>query len=59
MKQLIKPNKLNIGDTIATISLSGGAAGENNLLPWYNIAKGRLQEIFGLQVIETELALKG
>ncbi len=28
MHQLIKPKKLNPGDTIATISLSGGRAGD-------------------------------
>ena len=32
MKQLIKPNKLNVGDTVATISISGGRAGDDDLL---------------------------
>jgi len=48
---MIKAPKLNKGDTVATISLSWGAAGE---IPHrYEIGKRRLQEVFGLNVIET------
>lgn len=48
---MIKPPKLNKGDTVATISLSWGAAGD---IPHrYEIGKKRLQEVFGLNVIET------
>ena len=32
MHQLIKPKKLNPGDTIATISLSGGRAGDPDMI---------------------------
>ncbi len=57
MEALIKPKKLQIGDTVATISLSGGAAGD--LPDWYNVAKGRLNKLFGLNVVETSHSLKG
>ena len=53
---MIKPKKLNIGDKIATISLSWGGAGE--ILHRYNIGKKHIQENFGLEVIETKNALK-
>lgn len=56
MQQLLKPKKLQRGDKIATISLSWGGAGE---LPHrYQIGKERLQDIFGLKVVETKHALK-
>ena len=56
MQTLIKPNKLTSGDTIATITLSWGGAG---FLPdRYEIGKSRLQDIFGLNVIETKHALR-
>ena len=57
MEALIKPQKLEIGDTIATISLSGGAAGD--LPDWYNVAKSRLNDLFGLNVVETPHSLRG
>lgn len=59
MNELIKPRKLKKGDTIATISISGGRAGDADMLQRYNIGKKRLKEIFGLNVIETPNALKG
>ena len=59
MTSLIKPHKLSEGDTIATISLSGGAAGEVDLLQWHNLSKKRLQEDFKLNVVETLHSLKG
>ncbi len=53
---MIKPKKLNRGDKIATISLSWGGAGE---IPHrYQAGKKQLQEVFGLEVIETTHALK-
>lgn len=57
LQALIKPKKLQMGDTIATVSLSGGAAGD--LPKWYAISKSRLKNLFGLQVIETTHGLKG
>lgn len=59
MKKFIKPNKLNIGDTVATVSLSGGRAGDSDMLDRYNIGKKRIQEIFGLYVVEMKNTLKG
>jgi muramoyltetrapeptide carboxypeptidase LdcA involved in peptidoglycan recycling len=56
MTTLIRPKSLKKGDTVATISLSWGGAGE--LLHRYEIGKRRLQEVFGLNVVETKNALK-
>ena len=56
MTTLLKPKLLRQGDTVATISLSWGGAGE--LLHRYDVGKRQLQEIFGLNVIETKNALK-
>jgi muramoyltetrapeptide carboxypeptidase LdcA involved in peptidoglycan recycling len=56
MTTLIKPKSLKQGDTVATISLSWGGAGE--ILHRYEIGKRRLREVFGLNVVETKNALK-
>jgi muramoyltetrapeptide carboxypeptidase LdcA involved in peptidoglycan recycling len=56
---LIKPQKLRKGDTVATVSLSWGGAGDEALLWRYNLGKKRLQEVFGLNVIEMPNTLKG
>jgi muramoyltetrapeptide carboxypeptidase LdcA involved in peptidoglycan recycling len=54
--KLIKPKKLSKGDKVATITLSWGGAGE---LPYrYQQGKKQLEEIFGLEVIESKNALK-
>lgn len=54
--ELTKPPKLAPGDKVATISLSWGGAGE---LPWrYQYGKRQLEDIFGLEVVETKNALK-
>jgi muramoyltetrapeptide carboxypeptidase LdcA involved in peptidoglycan recycling len=47
---------LTKGDTVATISLSWGGAGE--LLHRYEIGKKQLQDTFGLRVVETKNALR-
>ncbi len=53
---MIKPQKLQKGDKIATISLSWGGAGT---FPYrYEAGKKQLQEVFGLEVVETKNALK-
>lgn len=54
---LLKPIALKAGDKVATISLSWGGAGD--LLHRYNQGKKQLQEVFGLEVVETKNALKG
>lgn len=59
MKNLIIPKKLRQGDTIAFISLSGGRAGDSDMLPRYHLAKERFTNIYHVNVIETPHALYG
>lgn len=59
MKELIIPKKLNKGDTVAFISLSGGRAGDEDMIYRYEIGKERFETIFGVKVVETPNALKG
>ncbi len=59
MRTLIKPQRLRRGDTIAALSLSGGRAGDPDLLWRYQLGKKRLEEAFGLKVVETPHALRG
>jgi muramoyltetrapeptide carboxypeptidase LdcA involved in peptidoglycan recycling len=54
--KLLKPKALQKGDKVATISLSWGGAGE---IPYrYEQGKKQIQDIFGLEVVETKNALK-
>lgn len=56
MNTLIKPKKLQAGDTVATISLSWAGAG---LFPErYEQGKKQIQEAFGLKVIEMPNSLR-
>ncbi len=49
--ELVKPKTLQKGDKVATISLSWGGAGE---IPYrYEQGKKQIQDIFGLEVVET------
>jgi muramoyltetrapeptide carboxypeptidase LdcA involved in peptidoglycan recycling len=57
--ELKKPNALKNGDKVATVSLSWGGAGDENLLWRYQLGKKRLEEQFGLQVVEMPHTLKG
>jgi len=57
--ELIKPNKLNRGDKVATVSLSWGGAGDSDFLWRYEQGKERLEKEFGLVVVEMENTLKG
>lgn len=59
MQELIKPSRLQAGDTVATISISGGRAGDADMLERYTIGKQRLQDEFGLNVVEMPHSLKG
>ncbi len=59
MLKLVKPQRLNRGDKIATVSLSWGGAGDTDFLWRYNLGKKRLQEQFGLEVVEMSNTLKG
>lgn len=56
---MIKPKALQRGDAVAVVSLSSGMGGEELFRYRYEIAKQRLEEIFGLQVIAMPNALKG
>jgi len=59
MENMIKPEKLQKGDKIAVVSLSWGGLGDENLIHKYYIAKERLEQDFGLQVVAMPNALKG
>jgi muramoyltetrapeptide carboxypeptidase LdcA involved in peptidoglycan recycling len=56
---LIKPKRLERGDKVATVSLSWGGAGDSDILWRYKVGKKRLQEEFGLDVVEMPNTLKG
>ncbi len=59
MRELIKPQRIHPGDTVAAISISGGRAGDKDMIWRYELGKRRLQEVFGLKVVETPHALAG
>lgn len=50
MKNLIIPPKLNEGDTVAFISISGGRAGDADMIPRYMLGKRRFEKIFDIQL---------
>ena len=56
---MIKPKMLKKGDKVAVVSLSWGGLGDKNLIHKYYIAKERLEQDFGLEVIAMPNALKG
>lgn len=56
---MIKPERLKRGDKIAIVSLSWGGLGDEKLIHKYYIAKERLENDFGLEVIAMPNALKG
>ena len=59
MKELIVPRRLKRGDTVAFISISGGRAGDPDMIGRYRLAKSRFEEAYGVSVIETPHALSG
>ncbi len=59
MLRLQKPPRLKPGDTVATVSLSWGGAGDPEILWRYETGKRRLKEQFGLNVVELPHTLKG
>jgi muramoyltetrapeptide carboxypeptidase LdcA involved in peptidoglycan recycling len=59
MLNLVKPQRLRPSDKVATVSLSWGGAGDEELLWRYNLGKKRLEEEFGLEVVEMPNTLKG
>ncbi len=54
-----KPERLRPGDKAAIVSLSRGLLGEREFIHKYHIARQRLEEDFGLQVVCMDNALKG
>ncbi len=56
---LIKPEKLQPGDMVATVSPSWGGAGDPEIRWRYEQGIKRLEEIFGLQVVPMPSSLKG
>lgn len=56
---LIKPEKLQLGDRIATVSQSWGGAGEPALKWRYEQGFRIMKEVFGLEVIPMPNSLKG
>lgn len=54
-----KPRRLKKGDKIAIVSLSWGGLGDPEFYHKYEIAKERLENEFGLEVITMPHALKG
>lgn len=56
---MIKPKILKKGDKVAIVSLSAGILGESKFIHKYYIAKKRLEEEFGLEVVAMPNALKG
>ncbi|MCH3974900.1 MULTISPECIES: S66 family peptidase [Bifidobacterium] len=59
VNKMIKPNTLKAGDTVALVSLSSGIAGEEIFSHRVEIAKVRLENDFGLNVVITPNAMKG
>ena len=56
---MIKPKRLKIGDKVAIVSLSWGGLGDPAFLHKYDLAKERLENDFGLEVVAMPHALKG
>lgn len=56
---LRKPQRLQRGDRVATVSPSWGGAGESSLRWRYEQGIRRLEEVFGLEVIAMPNSLKG
>lgn len=59
MNGWIRPPQLLAGDTVATVSVSGGRAGDADMLPRYQRGKARLEDVFGVKVVEMPNALRG
>ena len=59
MLSLVKPPRLRPGDRVATVSLSAGLAGDPAIRWRYEQGKRRLQEDFGLEVVEMPHTLSG
>ena len=56
---MIKPKKLKRGDKAAVVSLSWGGLGDASLIHKFEIAKNRMENDFGLEVVCMPHTLKG
>lgn len=56
---MIKPKRLHKGDKVAIVSLSRGMLGEKMFIHKLEIARKRLEEDYGLEVVVMPNALKG
>ena len=56
---MIKPKRLKAGDKVAVVSLSTGLLGEPWAIHKFHLAKQRMQELFGLELVAMPNALKG
>ncbi len=56
---MIKPKRLHPGDKVAVVSLSSGMLGEAWAIHKFDLAKKRMKEIFGLELVAMPNALKG
>lgn len=56
---MIKPERLRKGDKVAVVSLSWGGLGDDNFIHKFDIAKERLKNDFGLELVAMPNALKG
>ena len=56
---MIKPKRLKAGDKVAVVSLSSGLLGEPWAIHKFDIAKQRMKELFGLELVAMPDALKG
>lgn len=56
---MIKPKRLQKGDKVAIVSLSWGGLGDAQFIHKYYLAKRRLEQEFGLEVVTMPNALKG
>ena len=56
---MLKPKALHPGDKVAIVSLSRGMLGEAQFIHKYYLAKERMEQIYGLEVIPMPNALKG
>ncbi|SHL57327.1 S66 family peptidase [Shouchella rhizosphaerae] len=52
MLKLLQPARLQKGDKVATVSLSWGGAGDKEIRWRYEQGKRRIEEVFGLEVVE-------
>ena len=56
---MIKPRHLEPGDRVAVVSLSSGSLGEPDRIHKYYLAKERLANDFGLELVAMPNALRG